>query len=1574
MRHIKFVLAALLIAGLGTSATADVLNFRNPAANAGFQLINQGFSGVELRYSIKEMALNEIVVDGQPMQVIQIPGVILPNNAGAPNLPGIGRSIAIPEGATASFRIVSFEREVLQNIELAPAPVIPFENDNSPLIIKKDPEIYNRNAYYPESPVMLSEPREMRGVDYVILGITPFQYNPVTKELIIYHDIQVEVDFIGGNGHFGEDRLRSRYWEPVLRSNLVNYDILPEIDFNRIQTPRDEDEYEYIIIIPDDPDFEEWADTIAAWRNLQGILTGVVPLSEIGGNNANAIETYINDAYNTWDIPPVAFLLLSDYQNSGDAYGITSPSWNGYCVSDNIYADVNVDDLPDIAHARITAQNGTHLEEMVNKFLDYERDPPTDPYFYQHPIIAGGWQTERWFILCTEICYGYLANELGKDPTREYAIYSGTPGTQWSSNPNTYMLVNYFGPDGLGYIPATPEHLHDWGSNATRVNNAINAGAFMLMHRDHGGVTGWGEPNYSIGDLGGLHNEDLPFVFSINCLTGQYDYSSECFAEAFHRMQHGALGLIAASQVSYSFVNDTYIFGIMDYLWPDFDPGYGEPGSPNLNPCFANVSGKHYLAASSWPYNPQNKVHTYHLFHHHGDAFITMYSEVPQELTVSHANILFSGFEYFTVTANNGAFIALTVDGEIIGTGVGTGGPLDITIEPQDPGGTMIVTVTMPNYYRYEESVDIIPPEGYGVVEGYVTDLLIGDPLQAMVSVINRNPEIHGYCQNDGYYSMYVPADTVWDLRAEHTLEYLPAFAQVSVAEDDTARQDFALDHKAEIILKAAFGNPEDIAYRTFYCRGSWDNDGFYDPDWDCPFAPMRDDGVAPDEVAGDGIFTGAVLVARDSVHTYDWAVYAEDYNDDASRLQNGAGFTVLDPTNPPQVATLQVNPTGSEHNFTLTCEESHGFGFDLTPGFNGQPHIWYGTVYIPAGISIDYTVKVMRTDDVYYGDGGIGGGPLSFTAMESGSYTFYFNDEMDLTSTGANMIVIPSWLEVSVMPGDSVVRELTLSNNGELDLEFTVSETVQEMLSADYSSSPGTGNSDPEIHTQKTNPPKTMDRPEVTNPPVTDGSGGPDDYGYTWIDSDEPGGPAFNWIDISGIGTPIDFGSDIDDGNSGPLPLGFPFMFYGNEFESICVCTNGWASFTDSTSVEWGNPGIPDPEPPNNMLAAFYDDMNFENGGTGYFYTNSSDTAIITWDHVPDWRQEGIFTFQIILVAPGKVVYQYLELGPGRMDENDIGIEDENGSVGLQIANNQTYAHDSLAVKISASWIGLDPISGSIPVGGEATVNVTLNASNLTLGDYHGMVTVSAWDVIHNLPEVDIPVQLHVVDNLPYLDLAMHPASSPVQVPAGGSFDFSVSVTNNVGSQVNYDAWLMLTVPNGNLYGPLAQGNFNIGAGQTAFYELTQHIPGFAPLGDYIYRSYVGQYPTPVVDEASFPFEIVAGYGGGADSWKVDGFEPRLLREGQDEQLPQEYSLSQNYPNPFNARSVIEYALPQGGKVDLTVYNLLGQKVETIVDSHQQAGYHNVTWDASDYASGIYFYTLKVNGKRFVKRMTLLK
>jgi hypothetical protein len=84
---------------------------------------------------------------------------------------------------------------------------------------------------------------------------------------------------------------------------------------------------------------------------------------------------------------------------------------------------------------------------------------------------------------------------------------------------------------------------------------------------------------------------------------------------------------------------------------------------------------------------------------------------------------------------------------------------------------------------------------------------------------------------------------------------------------------------------------------------------------------------------------------------------------------------------------------------------------------------------------------------------------------------------------------------------------------------------------------------------------------------------------------------------------------------------------------------------------------------------------------------------------------------------------------------------------------------------------------------------------------------------------------------------------------------------------------------------------------------------------------------------------------------------------------------ITQNYPNPFNPTTAIGYQLSAVSDVELSIYNLLGQKVAILVSEKQNAGRYQVEWDASGYASGIYFYTLKTNkGVMITKKMLLLE
>ncbi|TKJ36829.1 hypothetical protein CEE37_14685 [candidate division LCP-89 bacterium B3_LCP] len=215
---------------------------------------------------------------------------------------------------------------------------------------------------------------------------------------------------------------------------------------------------------------------------------------------------------------------------------------------------------------------------------------------------------------------------------------------------------------------------------------------------------------------------------------------------------------------------------------------------------------------------------------------------------------------------------------------------------------------------------------------------------------------------------------------------------------------------------------------------------------------------------------------------------------------------------------------------------------------------------------------------------------------------------------------------------------------------------------------------------------------------------------------------------------------------------------------------------------------------------------------------------------------------------------------------------------------------------------------------------------------------------------------------------VTLTPFNPPVTVPAsGGSFDFNIAVTNNEASPSTFDVWIMVELPNGFWYGPvLGPINLTIPASVSLDRDRTQDIPGNAPTGTYLYEARVGEYPGVVWDDNSFAFEKLAdGDGAIISDWINYGeiFDTEL-----DVQIPEKSALVSCYPNPFNPTTVISYKLQDARFVRLQIYDISGRLVAELVNGWRDAGVHEVMFDGSNLASGLYVYRLKISGSETPK------
>ncbi len=281
-------------------------------------------------------------------------------------------------------------------------------------------------------------------------------------------------------------------------------------------------------------------------------------------------------------------------------------------------------------------------------------------------------------------------------------------------------------------------------------------------------------------------------------------------------------------------------------------------------------------------------------------------------------------------------------------------------------------------------------------------------------------------------------------------------------------------------------------------------------------------------------------------------------------------------------------------------------------------------------------------------------------------------------------------------------------------------------------------------------------------------GSGGPDGFGYAWVDSDEPDGPAAALEDISTTGTALALtaAGSFPAGDEGyaDVALPFAFNFYGAEKTSARVYSNGFLTFSTIAGTTYNNPGaFPGASSPvdvDDVVAPFWDDLDA--GGAIYAGTLSDGRFAVQWTNKPRYADTGSsLTFQAVLSEGGDIEFQYGSMVGSTLASAGVGIENADGSVGLTVAGNAPYVTSNKAVRFFSPvvWATLSgPTSGTVAPGGAAAFSLDLDAAGLPEGTYTADLVVSTNDPATGA--VTIPVTLTVGDAGP---------SGPVSIVIGG-------------------------------------------------------------------------------------------------------------------------------------------------------------------------------------------------------------
>lgn len=356
-----------------------------------------------------------------------------------------------------------------------------------------------------------------------------------------------------------------------------------------------------------------------------------------------------------------------------------------------------------------------------------------------------------------------------------------------------------------------------------------------------------------------------------------------------------------------------------------------------------------------------------------------------------------------------------------------------------------------------------------------------------------------------------------------------------------------------------------------------------------------------------------------------------------------------------------------------------------------------------------DYIINNLTTQTEYY---------IALKVRDnSGQFSELSNVINISTPVGPVANIIPPVDTAVVLPvGGTTSLPFTIENEGDRELNYSITTRVVEAA------------------------------------PVANATGPFDQFGYTWVDSDEAG-VTFDWQDISSTGSSLNLG---DDSITTALPLGFSFDFYGTLYENVYVSSNGFLTFTRSGSGCCTGLPIPAADSYNNLIAFAWSDL-IQGSGTAHYQSLGND-FIVQFTNYHQFNNAENLTAQVILKNTGEIIIQYLNFSAGFSKTSiTVGIENLDGSDGLQVARNQEYVKDNLAIKFTppTQWISTDITSGNLTPLITDTVNINLDATELNPGMYHANIIINTNDSAAT--ETIIPVSLEV----------QQPAPEPIPEPA---------------------------------------------------------------------------------------------------------------------------------------------------------------------------------------------------------------
>ena len=675
MKHSKFIIAAgfagICLAGRLLSTPAEPLTIVRSSANEAVATLRT-----------ERPHFETIETAGHMWQTIPLNGSVQFGRPGQPGLPVETRWIEVPTGSSASLDLHLGEVVTIPDVDLAPVPSLSTDDPIMATIEAYDKDAYQRDEFIPADYTTLEEPILIGDSRFVLMTISPYRYNAFRRELIYATEIKADLKFTPSPNQ-EPDRQTVPAWRDLSRTLS---DLPPRDDLSH----RTDNLGHLVIVIPNTDAYSNSVAPLVDWKKRMGYVVTVVRLVRDVGNSAAALKTFLETAWEEWDIPPSFVLLVGDASlmpcfRDGDAEGT---SWY---ISDNQYVTYGYNEGNDIAGwipqsfiGRLPAGSALDAAQMAAKIVGYESVPVQENWVEGGLLIAAGVHS------CIQ------TNQAIREMMEEY-------GYQRNNVHEAY----------------TEFHAGQPNVDANFVTNSVNEGVGFVNFR---GYSQWG--GYTIQQIRGLRNAwKLPIVTGMVCATNDYAnrFGVESIGEAWIRAYNnnvpcGAVATFGPSdRYAHSQFNNTLSGEFYRLL---FRRGVHTLGALCVGSKLSLLRNyPSFLTLGRGNESVGYYFFTYTLF---GDPSMQVRTRDPQEMSVTFADVLPIGTTNLMVTVSDnedapvaGAYIHYYGDDDHRwGAYTDSNGEALIEVPPLDEG-SLLLTVTATNFIPFMDGADVVVQDRY---------------------------------------------------------------------------------------------------------------------------------------------------------------------------------------------------------------------------------------------------------------------------------------------------------------------------------------------------------------------------------------------------------------------------------------------------------------------------------------------------------------------------------------------------------------------------------------------------------------------------------------------------------------------------------------------------------------------------------------------------------------------------------------------------------------------------------------------------------------------------------------------